>query len=148
MAYENANIETIARGVLVRDGRLLVCQPKNGGRCYLPGGHIEFGETAREALVREIREEIGLEANAGPFLAITENTFHQNNEPHCEINLLFKLEVELPSTTDPEATEDWITFRWINFDASTLKAANLLPAHLINDLPHMLIGACFHVEDR
>ncbi len=148
MSYENANIETIARGVLVRDGKLLVCQPKKGGRCYLPGGHIEFGETAREALVREVREEMGCDAQAGRFLAVTENTFLQGGEPHCEINLLFALEMELSTETPPPATEDWIAFRWVDFTATALTEANLLPAHLIADLPQMLDGACVHTEDR
>ncbi len=147
MSYEQSNIETIARGVLVREGRLLVCQPKKGGRCYLPGGHIEFGETARSALVREIKEEMGRDASATTFLAVTENSFLQNGEPHCEINLLFSLEIDgLDPEGAPEATEDWIAFRWIDFSVEGMTAANLLPAHLITDLPHMLTGACIHTE--
>ena len=64
MPYENANIETIARGVCLRAGHLLLCLPAKGGRSYLPGGHIEFGETGRRALVREIKEELGLDATS------------------------------------------------------------------------------------
>ena len=60
--YELAGIETIARGVCVVDGRLLLCKAKGGRTTYLPGGHIEFGETGREALVREMREETGVAA--------------------------------------------------------------------------------------
>ncbi len=147
MSYENANIETIARGVLVRDGQLLVCLPKKGGRCYLPGGHIEFGETARQALVREIKEEMGRDATATRFLAATENSFLQGDERHCEINLLFALEInDITPAAHPEATEDWIAFRWVDFTPEALTAANLLPAHLITDLPRMLTGACPHTE--
>lgn len=148
MPYENANIETLARGVLVRDGKLLVCQPKKGGRCYLPGGHVEFGETARQALVREVREEMSLRAEAGDFLAVAENTFTQNGEPHCEVNLVFRLDIPgLTAETDPAAAEDWIAFRWIPFDADALHAANLLPEHLIADLPTWLATPGFHAED-
>ncbi len=148
MSYENANIETITRGVLVRDGKLLVCQPKKGGRCYLPGGHIEFGETARQALVREIKEEMGRDATATDFLAVTENSFMQGDEKHCEVNLVFALEIAgLTTACDPEATEDWIAFRWVDFSTEALTAANLLPAHLISHLPDMLAGALAHTED-
>ncbi len=147
MGYENANIETIARGVLVRDGHLLVCQPKRGGRCYLPGGHIEFGETARAALVREIREEMGLAAEATTFLAVAENGFLQDGEPHREINLIFALELPgLTPDTPPPAVEDWISFRWVPFTEAALRAANLLPAHLIDDLPKWLAHPGGHTE--
>ncbi len=148
MSYENANIETIARGVLVREGYLLLCQPKQGGRAYLPGGHIEFGETARQALEREIREEMGLEATAGDFLAVTENTFLQQGEPHCELNLLFLLEIEgLTPRIAPPAAEAWITFRWVPLQTEALQEANLLPAHLINDLTRWLASPGQHGVD-
>lgn len=149
MGYENANIETIARGVCLREGHLLVCQPAKGGRCYLPGGHVEFGETARQALVREIREELGLAAEAGAFLAVAENAFDQGGERHCEVNLLFRLDVPglPPPPARPQAAEPWIAFRWVPFDAPSLAAANLLPAHLVADLPHFLAQPGQHVED-
>lgn len=144
--YENANIETIARGVLLRAGRLLVCMPAKGGRCYLPGGHVEFGETARQALVREIAEEMGREAAAGEFLAVSENAFTQNGCPHCEINLIFRLDIPgLDPDSDPAAAEDWIRFRWVPLNG--LAEANLLPAHLIADLPRWLAAPGAHAED-
>ena len=149
MGYENANIETIARGVCLREGHLLVCQPAKGGRCYLPGGHVEFGETARQALVREIREELGLAAEAGAFLAVAENAFDQGGERHCEVNLLFRLDVPglPPPPVRPQAAEPWIAFRWVPFDAPSLAAAKLLPAHLVADLPRFLAQPGQHVED-
>lgn len=145
--YENANIETIARGVLVRAGHLLVCQPKAGGRCYLPGGHIEFGEGARQALAREIREELGLEAQVGDFLAVAENAFEQQGEAHCEINLLFALDIPAlaPPPAELTACEAWIAFRWVPFTEAALREARLLPAHLIADLPRFLAKPGQHV---
>lgn len=148
MSYENANIETIARGVCLRDGHILLCKPAKGGRAYLPGGHIEFGETARQALVREVKEELGLDSAAGDFLAVTENAFDQGGERHCEINLLFRLDVPglPPPPGDLPAAEPWIAFAWVPFDAPSLEAANLLPAHLIADLPAYLAAPGAHTE--
>lgn len=45
-------------------GRVLVVRAANG-RCYLPGGRIEPGESARQALLREIAEECGWSAEVG-----------------------------------------------------------------------------------
>ena len=58
--YELAGIETIARGVCVQNGKVLLCRAKGGATTYLPGGHIEFGEKGCAALAREVREELGV----------------------------------------------------------------------------------------
>lgn len=107
--YELAGIETIARGVCVRNGKLLLCKAKGGKTTYLPGGHIEFGETGRQALVREIKEELGLDAQAGAFLGVVENAFLQHGKPHAEINLVYALSLAEGETM---AQEDWIEFEW------------------------------------
>lgn len=121
--YELSGIETIVRGVAVVDGRVLLCRAKGGKSSYLPGGHIEFGETAREALVREIREEMGVDAETGGFLGVVENSFMQHGKPHCEINLVFEL--KFPEPPAAEAKEDWIEFEWR--ELGSLAGANLLP---------------------
>ena len=84
-------VETIARGVCIRDGKVLLCRAKGGKTTYLPGGHIEFGETGAVALVREIREELGVDSTCGEFLGVVENSFLQHGRPHAEINLVYKL---------------------------------------------------------
>jgi ADP-ribose pyrophosphatase YjhB (NUDIX family) len=58
-------------GAVVHDaaGRLLMVQrghDPHRGLWSLPGGRIEDGESARQAVVREVREETGLDVVAGP----------------------------------------------------------------------------------
>ena len=120
--YELAGIDTIARGVCVKDGKLLVCRAKGASTCYLPGGHIEFGEKGREALVREMKEETGLDATCGRFLGVVENSFMQHGKPHAEINLVYEMEIGSP---DVASQEDWIGFEWVALDR--LGEAKLLP---------------------
>ena len=120
--YELAGIETIARGVCVKDGKVLLCRAKGGKSTYLPGGHIEFGETGREALVREVKEELGIASSAGAFLGVVENAFLQHGKPHAEINLVYELKID---DADVKSQEDWIEFEWC--DLGQLDAAKLLP---------------------
>jgi 8-oxo-dGTP diphosphatase len=50
-------------------GKLLICQRKEGGAFSLkwefPGGKVEPGESANAALERELREELGIQAEIG-----------------------------------------------------------------------------------
>ena len=128
------HIETIARGVCIVGGKVLLCLPKDRSYSYLPGGHIEFGETGREALVREMKEETGLDATACRLLGVVESRFVQKGEPHCEINLIYEMKVELPTANDGSrrqsiaALEDWICFDWV--DCGRVDDAKLLPEEM------------------
>ncbi len=59
---EKQNIHKSA-GLLIRDGKLLVARSKGKDMFIPPGGKPENDETAQEALVREMREETGLEVS-------------------------------------------------------------------------------------
>jgi len=48
-----------ARAVIVEDGRLLLLRSRHGDHKF-PGGGVEPGETAADAVARELREECGL----------------------------------------------------------------------------------------
>lgn len=53
------------------------------------GGEIEFGELSRDALIREIREEIGAEITDLRHLGTLENMFTFNGVPGHEIVLVY-----------------------------------------------------------
>ena len=72
-------IVQVTAGVLRCDGRVLVCQRALGGhhpgKWEFPGGKVEPGERLEEALRRELREELDIEAVIGPLLWRTEHQY-------------------------------------------------------------------------
>lgn len=58
----------VVGAALLNDGRLLAARrsapPELAGRWELPGGKVEPGEPPEQALVRELREELGVEAKS------------------------------------------------------------------------------------
>lgn len=60
----------IVNGILSIDGRILLAKRAADkkiapGKWHLPGGHVEFGETAEAALKREFKEEFDLDITVG-----------------------------------------------------------------------------------
>lgn len=91
-------MEVIARGVVAQAGHVLLCRSLAKGYFYLPGGHVELGETAREALAREFLEETGLSVSVGRGVAAATCRFAQDGRARSEVNLVFH--VELSGTAD------------------------------------------------
>jgi 8-oxo-dGTP pyrophosphatase MutT (NUDIX family) len=62
-----------AYGIVVRDGKLLTA--KHFGRHNLPGGGLDIGETPEEAVVREVKEETGIDVINPRFITATSQFF-------------------------------------------------------------------------
>jgi len=62
-------MKRVVAGLIVKDGKLLVCQRTRHQTMPLkwefPGGKIEEGEQPRDALRRELEEELGILATIG-----------------------------------------------------------------------------------
>ena len=60
------NASVVVAGAVLDQGRLLAARrsapPELAGRWELPGGKVEPGESGEQALVRELREELGVES--------------------------------------------------------------------------------------
>ncbi len=68
-------VHVVAAALVDRDGRVLLAQRPEGkklaGLWEFPGGKIEAGETPEAALVRELKEELGIETAEGCLAPLT-----------------------------------------------------------------------------
>ncbi|MFZ4515808.1 MAG: NUDIX hydrolase [Acidimicrobiia bacterium] len=103
--------------VVINDGRLLLIQRDHApqdGRWSFPGGHVEFGEELLEAVLRELREETGIEGIVERLLGWAER-IGAEPEPYHYVILNF---VVVP--LDPERLEagsDARAAQWVDLDA-------------------------------
>ena len=76
-------------GILFEGGRVLVEREIKSGDCCLPGGRVEFGEPASEALVREMREELGVELKVERLVWAVDNFFQMEGRRYHELSFYF-----------------------------------------------------------
>jgi 8-oxo-dGTP diphosphatase len=120
------NTVLVAAGVVIEQGRVLLTQRKAGthlaGAWEFPGGKVAAGEDPREALRRELSEELGIDAIAGEILDVT---FHRYEDAGKAVLLLFFEAVRATGSPDPRAL-DVAAFRWAA--AGDLDPARFPPA--------------------
>jgi len=121
-----AKFHYLARAVIFSGERVLLAHEIGAESTFLPGGHIGYGEPAKTALIREIKEETGVEVSVGRFLGAVEATWHQGEELHSEINLIFEaFSSEITHEKLIMSTEDHLEFIWV--ERMQVKSYNLLP---------------------
>jgi mutator protein MutT len=115
---------TVVAALIENDGKILVCQRHRRGSFGLkwefPGGKKELTETPAEALARELREELGVDARIGPEV---HRTLHQYAEMQEPIELLF-----FSASADPAQMRN-LVFEQIQWRSpGSLAELNFLPA--------------------
>jgi ADP-ribose pyrophosphatase YjhB (NUDIX family) len=141
-------IRNIAVGLVARDGRLLVeiypATPRHTVFARVPGGGIEFGETAHEAIRREFVEELGIELERAEALSITENIFESGGARGHEVVHAFA--VESPALDafafdiERPVLDNHTTVRWVSLAQLRANDPPLYPVGML-ELAEALDGA-------
>ncbi|WP_162011152.1 NUDIX hydrolase [Streptococcus sp. S784/96/1] len=122
--------------VICRDGRLLTIQEPNSSYSYLPGGRVAMKETAEEAILREVFEETGLQAELIRPLWLNQAFFteDQTKESFHEICLYFLVELLVADTEDFLVMEHGRVnqFKWLAFEE--LQETYFYPEFLKNEI--------------
>ncbi len=113
-----------ADAVICHDKRVLLCKRTNNpakGLYWFPGGRVLKDETLREAVMRKVREETGLEVTIEENLGVDETIFPDGpfGGPTHTINVVFAVtptSTAIPASIDTQHSE----MRW--FDETELNS--------------------------
>lgn len=115
----------VSAGIILRDGQILVAQRRPNDKHPLkwefPGGKIEIGESPQRALIRELREELEIDATISSELARHEHEYSDGNRVH----LLFFV---VPRFTGEPRARVFNQIRWT--DVRDLPALDFLEGDL------------------
>lgn len=111
--------------IIMKDGKLLMVGNQRSDYLYSVGGRIKFGETAEQAVVREVFEETGTKMDIDRLGFIHENYFYGDAPTNFgkliyEISFFFYMKI--PQNFEPEcnsSTEDDSReyLKWISPDS-------------------------------
>lgn len=79
------------RGVIFREGKILLVREKLDGNWALPGGWADIGLSPSEVAVKEIFEESGFQAEAVRLLAVLDKKFHNHPPEPYHVYKMFIL---------------------------------------------------------
>lgn len=126
------NIRTGA--VIIHNNKVLTHRDINKDHCCLPGGRVEIGESSKETIKREIKEELGKDIEIIEYIATIENFFEMEKKKYHEIYFLYKVEFKneedkkIEQMLDNKEGKEYLEYNWI--DLNETDKCNLLPACL------------------
>jgi 8-oxo-dGTP pyrophosphatase MutT (NUDIX family) len=113
------NIHVLSRGVIIDQDHILLCKTLDLpiSFYFLPGGHVEHGESVETSLLRELMEETGAHCKIKRFLGCLEYSFEPGHSSIChnhEYNFIFEVESEsLKSNHKIPQLEKHIELIWV-----------------------------------
>ena len=120
-----------ATALIVKDNRLLVVEDEDG--FYTIGGAIQVDEATEDAVVREVREELGVKAQAGQLAFVVENRFEQAGIHYHNIEFHYLVDLLEDAPLTMQEDEKSQPCEWIDLDQ--LQNIQLVPAFLKTALP-------------
>lgn len=132
---ENGKFRLRVSGMLIKNNKLLVHETQKFKGYCLPGGHVEVGESTKQAMLREMKEELNIDVEIIDLFCINENIYNVDEATSQEINYYYKLKSLTPLSDAPfsvkeidKGIEKEHKFDWI--DINELCNKNFKPNHM------------------
>ena len=126
-----------AGGIIIQDGKLLVTRSHGKAHFIMPGGKLENNETAKQALVRELREELQLNISEtdlelfGTYRA----TAADAPDKIVEMTVFIVHDLsEAPVASSEIAELAWIDSKPTKFEVGSIVLHDVLPSLLQREL--------------
>ena len=125
--YANASASTAAIITNSKDEVLLTTRAFNPakGMLDLPGGFVDMNETAEEAIIREIKEELNINIQNPQYLFSLPNEYEFSGITVHTLDLFFKVEIDdntIISTADDVASAQFFDLKHVNIESIGLKS--------------------------
>ena len=140
------NVRTV--GVAIHDEQVLLHRAAHDAWWALPGGRVELHESSADALVREMREEMGVEVELLRLLWVVERFFVSSRRHHSiQFHYLMQVPETLfpesaPTFTSPQNNDTPLVFHWYPLAALESLPMPLYPAALstmLQQLPETVV---------
>lgn len=133
--------------VIINDNKVLVMRDNHADYYYLPGGRVQFNETAEKAVLRELKEELNIDAEIVRPLYFNQNFFYEVvlKVDYHEIGVYFLIDAPKTDILSRGSSFKGIEtvknqrFEWMSFE--DVKKAYLYPLFIkenIDKLPQTL----------
>jgi mutator protein MutT len=134
-----------ARGILKCKGKFLIMRVDDAGYFHFPGGHVEISETSEQAVIREVKEEIGIDVAAEKLVCVHERFYRKNERRFHEIVFYWLLapkgSIEIENKTIQEAELKWVT-------AKEMGDLDVKPSTIKNMIINQELGKLCHFVDE
>ena len=104
--------------VIICDGKILLEKRKNDpgkGKWSIPGGLVELGESVEQTVIREVKEETGLDVEKPEHIDVVDNIIRDENDEVKYHFVIIDYFMKLKGGTLKAAT-DAEELRWVTFD--------------------------------